>query len=214
MEAGVYLISNNVNGKCYVGSTVHLDQRRREHFSRLANNKHINAHLQNAYNKYGREAFDFEILETIDIDDNIKDKLLKREQFWIDNLKPEYNVLLVAGSNLGYHHTEETKKKISESTTGVKKSEEHAKHIREGQSGRVRTEEHKAKLSEAAKHRKSPSNHAIISIDGVIYNSLKEASEATGVKYNTIQKRLKNPNISNYYYVKIGTQPPKDLIKL
>lgn len=214
MEAGVYLISNNVNGKCYVGSTVHLDQRRREHFSRLANNKHINAHLQNAYNKYGREAFDFEILETIDIDDNIKDKLLKREQFWVDNLKPEYNVLLVAGSNLGYHHTEETKKKISESTTGVKKSEEHAKHIREGQSGRVLTEEHKAKLSEAAKHRKSPSNHAIISIDGVIYNSLKEASEATGVKYNTIQKRLKNPNFSNYYYVKFGNQPPKDLVKV
>lgn len=214
MEAGVYLISNNVNGKCYVGSTVHLDQRRREHFSRLANNKHINAHLQNAYNKYGREAFNFEILETIDIDDNIKDKLLKREQFWIDNLKPEYNVLLVAGSNLGYHHTEETKKKISESTTGVKKSEEHAKHIREGQSGRVLTEEHKAKLSEAARHRKSPSNHAIISIDGVIYNSLKEASEATGVKYNTIQKRLKNPNFSNYYYVKFGNQPPKDLVKV
>lgn len=214
MEAGVYLISNNVNGKCYVGSTVHLDQRRREHFSRLANNKHINTHLQNAYNKYGREAFDFEILETIDIDDNIKDKLLKREQFWIDNLKPEYNILLVAGSNLGYRHTEETKKKISESTTGVKKSEEHAKHIREGQSGRVLTEEHKAKLSEAARHRKSPSNHAIISIDGVIYNSLKEASEATGVKYNTIQKRLKNPNFSNYYYVKFGNQPPKDLVKV
>lgn len=214
MEAGVYLISNNVNGKCYVGSTIHLDQRRREHFSKLANNKHINAHLQNAYNKYGREAFDFEVLETIDIDDNIKDKLLKREQFWIDNLKPEYNILLVAGSNLGYHHTEETKKKISESTTGVKKSEEHAKHIREGQSGRVLTEEHKAKLSEEAKHRKSPSNHAIISIDGVIYNSLKEASEATGVKYNTIQKRLKNPNFSNYYYVKFGNQPPKDLVKV
>ena len=35
MEAGVYLISNNVNGKCYVGSTVHLDQRRREHLKLL-----------------------------------------------------------------------------------------------------------------------------------------------------------------------------------
>lgn len=214
MEAGVYLISNNVNGKCYVGSTIHLDRRRLEHFSSLANNKHPNRHLQNAYNKYGVNAFEFEILETILIDDNIKKTLLSREQFWIDNLKPEYNILPVAGSSLGYRHTEETKKKISQSTTGVKKSEEHAKHIREGQSGRVLTEEHKAKLPEAAKHRKFPSNHAIISIDGVIYNSLKEASEATGVKYNTIQKRLKNPNFSNYYYVKFGNQPPKDLVKV
>lgn len=39
-------------------------------------------------------------------------------------------------------------------------------------------------------------------------------SEATGVKYNTIQKRLKNPNFSNYYYVKFGNQPPKDLVKV
>lgn len=49
MEAGVYLISNNVNGKCYVGSTIHLNRRRLEHFSALANCKHVNAHLQNAY---------------------------------------------------------------------------------------------------------------------------------------------------------------------
>ena len=62
MKAGVYLISNNVNGKCYVGSTIHLDQRRKQHFSRLAHNKHVNKHLQNAYNKYGREAFEFEVL--------------------------------------------------------------------------------------------------------------------------------------------------------
>lgn len=209
MEAGVYLISNNVNGKCYVGSSIHLTQRRKEHFSRLMHNKHENAHLQNAYNKYGREAFEFEILETLSIDDNIKENLLRREQFWIDNLKPEYNILLVAGSNLGYHHTEETKLKISKSTTGVKKSKEHAQHIREGQKGRILTEEHKQKLSKAAKNRKSPSNHAIISIDGVIYNSLKEASEIIGISYRTIQNRLKNPKFPDYYYVKFGAKPPK-----
>lgn len=79
MEAGVYLISNNVNGKCYVGSSIHLTQRRKEHFSRLMHNRHENIHLQNAYNKYGREAFEFEILETLSIDDNIKENLLKRE---------------------------------------------------------------------------------------------------------------------------------------
>ena len=178
MKAGVYLISNNVNGKCYVGSTIHLDQRRKQHFSRLEHNKHVNKHLQNAYNKYGREAFEFEVLEIIDIDDSIKENLLMREQFWIDNLKPAYNILPVAGSNLGYHHTKETKQKISNSTKGVKKSESHAKH------------------------RKSQSHHSIINIDGVVYNSIKEASEKTKVKYNTIQRRLKNPNFPNYFYIK------------
>ena len=182
MKAGVYLISNNVNGKCYVGSTIHLDQRRKQHFSRLEHNKHVNKHLQNAYNKYGREAFEFEVLEIIDIDDSIKDNLLMREQFWIDNLKPAYNILPVAGSNLGYQHTEETKQKISNSTKGVKKSESHAKH------------------------RKSQSHHSIINIDGVVYNSIKEASEKTKVKYNTIQRRLKNPNFPNYFYIKYSNK--------
>lgn len=67
MKAGVYLISNNVNGKCYVGSTIYLDQRRKQYFIRLEHNKHVNKHLQNAYNKYGREAFEFEVLENIQI---------------------------------------------------------------------------------------------------------------------------------------------------
>lgn len=53
------------------------------------------------------------------------------------------------------------------------------------------------------------SHHSIVSIDGVIYNSLKEASEKTGIKYNTIQKRLKNPNFANYFYVKY----PNKIIK-
>ena len=209
MEAGVYLITNNVNGKCYVGSSINLHSRRLKHFNDLLKNKHVNRHLQNSYNKYGKEAFEFKIIEILEITEDIKDRLLEREQFWIDNLKPEYNILQVAGSTLGYHHTEETKKKISNSTKGVSKSEEHAKHIRESQKGKVLSEEHKAKLSEAAKHRKSMSNHCIISIDGIIYNSIKEASAATGVKYNTIQKRLKNPKFDNYFYVKFGAIPPK-----
>lgn len=202
MKAGVYKISNSSNGKCYVGSSIDINRRRLEHFSALFKNKHVNQHLQNAYNKYGRECFNFEVIEVIEITTNIKQDLLDREQFWIDNIKPEYNILLVAGSALGYHHTEETKQKISRTTTGIKKSKEHAKHISEGQRGRTLTKEHKEKLSQAAKQRKSMSHHSIISIDGIIYNSLKEASEKTGIKYNTIQKRLKNPNFANYFYVK------------
>lgn len=140
--------------------------------------QHITSMLISTYKMHiinmVEKLFEFEVLEIIDIDDSIKENLLMREQFWIDNLKPAYNILPVAGSNLGYHHTEETKQKISNSTKGVKKSESHAKHIREGQKGRVLSEEHKAKLSQAAKHRKSQSHHSIINIDGVVYNSKKK----------------------------------------
>lgn len=202
MEAGVYVIKNNVNGKQYVGSSIDLHMRRIQHFSKLRCNKHVNQHLQNAWNKYGKESFEFEVLETVEIDNNIKETLLKREQFWIDNLKPEYNILQVAGSNYGYHHTEETKQKISNSMKGVKKSPEHAKHIREAQKGKTLTEEHIQHLKEGyAKRKNKTPHHTVISIDGVIYNSLKEASEKTGVKYNTIQKRLKNDKFPNYIYV-------------
>lgn len=55
MEAGVYVIKNNVNGKQYVGSSIDLHMRRIQHFSKLRCGKHINSHLQNAYNKYGYE---------------------------------------------------------------------------------------------------------------------------------------------------------------
>lgn len=123
MKAGVYKISNSSNVMLEV-LLMQVDQ------NTFLHNRHINQHLQNAYNKYGRECF--EIIETVEITDNIKQDLLDREQFWIDNIKPEYNILLVAGSTLGYHHTEETKRRISKTTTGVKKSAEHSKHISEG----------------------------------------------------------------------------------
>ena len=198
MRSGIYRIDNSINGKCYVGSSIDLDRRRKEHSYTLMNNSHSNKHLQNAYNKYGRECFKFTIIEILEIFDDIKQSLLDREQFWIDNLLPEYNILLIAGSSLGFNHSEETKQQISNSTKGVKKSIEHSKHIREAQKGKILTEDHKAKLSEAAKHRKSPSNVTKISINGIIYNSIKEASEILGIKYNTIQKRLKNPKFENY----------------
>lgn len=52
--------------------------------------------------KYGLENFKLEILEYCN-----SDILLKREQYYIDLLKPEYNLLTTAGSSLGFKHTEE-----------------------------------------------------------------------------------------------------------
>lgn len=200
MISGVYKIENVVNGKIYIGSSSDLDRRRKQHFIALLNNKHFNSHLQRSYNKWGEQSFEFKIIEVLEDTDSLSELLLEREQYYLDLLKPEYNICRIAGA-FGMPHTEETKQKISNSTKGVKKSQEHAKHIRESQQGRKLSEEHKQKLTEAAKNRKTINRKVSIMIDGVEYISIKVASEITGVSYNTIQRRLVNENFQNYQYL-------------
>lgn len=59
-----------------------------------------------------------EILEYCD-----RENILKREQYYIDKLNPEYNLYKIAGSPLGRKPSEATKLKISKSLTGLKASE-------------------------------------------------------------------------------------------
>lgn len=59
---GVYLIRNIKNGKVYVGQTNNLKLRKQNHFADLKANIHHNKHLQSAWNKYGKENFEFEVL--------------------------------------------------------------------------------------------------------------------------------------------------------
>ena len=60
---GIYMIKNKVNNKVYIGKSVDINVRLRNHKSYLNNNIHINKHLQHAWNKYGKENFDFLIVE-------------------------------------------------------------------------------------------------------------------------------------------------------
>jgi group I intron endonuclease len=50
--------------------------------------------------------------------------LISREQFYIDELKPEYNILKVAGSSLGYRHTDESLAKMSEAQKSIDRTGE------------------------------------------------------------------------------------------
>ena len=90
---GIYCITNTITNKVYVGSTVNLHRRCVAHLRTLRANKHHSAKLQRAWNKYGEEAFKFEIIEYVtDIS-----KLDEREQYWIDyydaaNPKKGYNI--------------------------------------------------------------------------------------------------------------------------
>ena len=143
---GVYRIVNNINGKIYIGSSIHVNKRLEEHKNTLKNNNHHNIHLQRAWNKYGEESFSFEIIETTEVDINI---LRQREQYWMDyyksyDLNIGYNISHSAIGNSGYEISEEAKEKIRKKTTGE------LNHFY----GKHHTEETKKKMSE---------NHADVS---------------------------------------------------
>lgn len=56
----IYSIINTMNNKAYIGQTMgSLDKRKQGHLKLLRANKHFNAHLQNSFNKYGTESFEF-----------------------------------------------------------------------------------------------------------------------------------------------------------
>lgn len=158
MEAGVYIILNNTNNNIYIGSTNNIKRRWDWHKNQLKKNKHGNKYLQRAYNKYGKDNFSFEIVEYI----NTESLLLSREQKWLDFFNPEYNILKIAGSPLGYKHTEEAKKKISEAGKIKIFTQEHRDNLSKASKGKpnlklkgtTRTEEVKNKIGKANKGRK------------------------------------------------------------
>ncbi len=111
MNSGIYKIANEITGDFYIGSTNNITRRFGEHKTHLKNNKHPNIILQRACNKYGLETMRFYIVELV----NNINNLIIREQYYLDILDPKYNIKKAANSNLGMHHSEDTKEKISRS---------------------------------------------------------------------------------------------------
>jgi group I intron endonuclease len=121
MSSGIYWIKNLVNHHIYVGSSLDIGKRWNNHRRCLRDKKkkYHAEHLRNAFIKYGESNFEFSILEKCG-----KDKLLEREQFYIDNLKPEYNSCKIAGSPIGIKWSKESRRKLSEKKKGLKMGEE------------------------------------------------------------------------------------------
>lgn len=116
LKSGIYKITCLHSNSFYIGSAKNIKHRWNVHLSDLRKNKHHNIIIQRKYNKYGIENFKFDILANCP-----PEYLVKLEQWFIDNLKPELNIYLTAFSPIGYKHSEETKNKISNIKVGVKK---------------------------------------------------------------------------------------------
>lgn len=167
--AGIYCILNLENQRHYIGSASDIDGRWRRHRFELRANKHHNAKLQNTYNKYGEEVFRFDLLEIV----ADKTTLQEREQFWMDNTNPFYNILRNARSARGYKHSDESKRKMgiksklrwdSMSTEErIKVGKAHAEKL----IGRKMSEENKSAISNALSgkmpHKNSLNNLTLMS---------------------------------------------------
>lgn len=141
--SGIYKITNKVNNKFYIGSSVNIHKRWISHKCQLRKQKHPNAHLQHSFNLYGIESLSHEIIEYCE-----PCKLREREQFYLDSLYSKsncYNIFkefyAVNGKNhpmYGKTHSLESRLKIKEARKRqkVKHSIETKNKISKGNKGK------------------------------------------------------------------------------
>jgi group I intron endonuclease len=152
----IYKIENKINNKIYIGSAIYFPRRIKEHIGLLKKNKHHSTYLQNSWNKHGENNFIFEVIEKI----STPEQLIPREQYWIDTLKPEYNICPTAGSKFGLKSSQETKDKISKNNAkywlGKNISESTKEKMRESSKNYVCLNVTKEKISKAIQGENHP----------------------------------------------------------
>lgn len=196
----VYLVTNRVNGKRYVGKTKRtLERRWYEHCTHSHGGSEEMAIYQ-AIRKHGAESFELSVLEECADEATMNDA----ERRWIRKLgtfRREYNMTEGGDGLTGYTHTEEAKRRMSEARRGEKNHNYGKTHWR--RQGPL-TDEAKRKISEAKKgvpvhseeykQRLAEERYVKVvqyDLDGnpfVTYLSLKDAEMITGIKFQNISR--------------------------
>lgn len=172
--SGIYQIICTKNNKVYIGSSVNVENRVRDHFSALRGNYHHNRHLQRSFNKFGEEHFSSTLLKKCN-----EENLIKEEQLFIDQLNdsdfnmckvadrktglPPWNkgltartdsrVAILAEKQIGKKLTKKQKEKTSNSLKGFTPSNDARENMRKAQKKRWSSDEERAKQSERLKGR-------------------------------------------------------------
>ena len=158
-QSGIYRIKNLETGSMYIGQTAKsFASRWSDHRCDLKAGRHRNIHLQRSYNRHGKDAFEYRVLEIIpqgDMSDKeFEDYINEREIILIaehDTLENGYNLTEGGGGTLGHVVSSATKRKLRKANLGKTLTKEHVEKIRAAQIGIPKgplSEEHKRKLSE------------------------------------------------------------------
>ena len=151
-KSGIYKVENLLNHKCYIGKSD------KDVYERLKCHKncghHSNSHLRNAIKKYGVDNFSFEVLEFCSID-----KTNERERYWIeyyDSFKNGYNCTTGGEGEIGWHLSDEAKRKISEGNKGKIILQHQREAVSKAQRGKHLSEEQKEFLRNAFSGKNNP----------------------------------------------------------
>ena len=222
---GVYKITNKLNNKIYIGSSVNCKGRWSVHKCKASDQ-----YISRAMKKYGVENFIFEIIETCEIE-----QLREREQYWLDHFKSYdreigYNIGICAERPMfkvevseetrkfrselgktwvgdknpffGKTHTEETKKAISEALKGKSAGENNPNY------GKKHSPEALKKISEASMGRDTKTGRKVKQIDIEtgevikIWDSISQAALALSGKKRSHISTVCSGNYNDKYKLK------------
>lgn len=213
MIGWIYQIRNIITGQRYIGSTTNLDQRKDRHFTDLHNNKHHNIYLQRSYNKYGQDAFVFEIVVELTVDDVAGIRLVEQQHLTSNTGLYNIGKQATGGDTLSNHpHKKEIQKRKGESIRQTRlamseqeRSEKYGRHgEHNGMFGKTHTDEVKTKLSQLAKERMVVSQDG--SVMGVIGSARKgKTNEQT---FGKEKAETISATLSNHGRKRIGEKNP------
>ena len=211
---GIYKIQNKINGKQYIGQTSKSFKKRYwSHLWNLRNNSHHNIKLQKQFNKYGEENFVFQVVEAVK-DKSTLNELEKKYIKDFDQIQKGYNIQ-TGGTDIdltkyiqsetrkrvgeknqkrmkGRKLSEETKKRMRESSRHLSPQEKTIESVRNYMKNRVVSDETKKKLSEINTGENSPvtkfTNSDVQNIKTMINSGeqIKKIADMYGVSYGTI----------------------------
>lgn len=172
-QPGLYMIRCISNDWRYYGESNNVSGRLASHKSLLNRQIHPNKCLQTDWNFYGAEFFDFIVLFMGS----------KWELNYIRRAKE--TELIVLNRSIAYNILESSSKPGSQNTFWA----------------RLHSPETKKKISEALQNRPNELLGRKISIRGVIYPSIAEASRQTNIARKTIRQKVDNPEITDFFEI-------------
>ena len=198
-KSGIYCWINSSNGKSYVGSSQNIARRLKQYYSIYHLTKHNGMNINRALLKYGYSSFNLHILEYCDPAD-----LICREQYYMDLLKPEYNILKTAGSSLGFKYSEESRVKMSNAKIGENHpmfGKKYSEEIRANMSGRPRP-------VGAGKPSQKIEVWDLLENKKTIYDSISATALALGIRQTTVSwvlnKNQKKPYKGRYTFSRVS----------